>query len=347
MQGINLKQQKNLSMKLKTHNNKYNYSKTIYKSSKKDVIIICKKHGEFTTNAYGHIKGVGCQICSISKEQYQLTEFIRSLNFNIKSNDRKIIVPYELDIWIKSHNLAIEFNGNFYHSYNRIETTKERNKHKHKADLTHEKEISLLQIASHEWNNNKNLIKSMIKHRLGLSNRIYARKCTIQKIDNKITSKFFTVSHISGHRHAKIAYGLYYNDELVSAINFNPIKNNYEIIRYASLPGLTIVGGLSKLLTRFIKDHKPNSIMTFVDRRYGNGIGYKKFGFELMSITKPGYIYLHSNCQPAGSRIKFQKHKLQNKLKLFDPLLTEAQNMFNNKYRRMWDAGHYKLIRHL
>lgn len=45
------------------HNFKYDYSKSVYKSYKDDVIIICPVHGEFIQNARTHMRGNGCMKC--------------------------------------------------------------------------------------------------------------------------------------------------------------------------------------------------------------------------------------------------------------------------------------------
>ena len=45
------------------HNNKYNYSKTIYKGALKKVCIICPEHGEFWQTANSHLQGCGCKKC--------------------------------------------------------------------------------------------------------------------------------------------------------------------------------------------------------------------------------------------------------------------------------------------
>jgi hypothetical protein len=39
------------------------------------------------------------------------------------------------------------------------------------------------------------------------------------------------------------------------------------------------------------------------------------------------------------SRLKCQKHKLQNILETFDPSLTEWENLQLNDYDRIWDCG--------
>lgn len=51
------------------HGNKYDYSKTQYFGNKKDVLIICRVHGEFTQRADHHLKGCGCKFC-VEKEKH-------------------------------------------------------------------------------------------------------------------------------------------------------------------------------------------------------------------------------------------------------------------------------------
>jgi len=48
----------------KTHGDKYDYSKTIYKNLKGHVTVICKIHGEFDTIAGNHANGSGCPKCT-------------------------------------------------------------------------------------------------------------------------------------------------------------------------------------------------------------------------------------------------------------------------------------------
>ena len=50
------------------HNNKYDYSKSIYVNSKIKTTIICSKHGEFEQTPNSHLKGSGCPICYREKD---------------------------------------------------------------------------------------------------------------------------------------------------------------------------------------------------------------------------------------------------------------------------------------
>ena len=49
----------------KVHNSKYDYSKTVYKSGKTKVTIICRIHGDFKITPNSHLRGVGCSSCAI------------------------------------------------------------------------------------------------------------------------------------------------------------------------------------------------------------------------------------------------------------------------------------------
>ena len=78
------------------HNNKYDYSKVKYKSTKLKVIIICPIHGEFEQTAEEHMRGCGCIKCKYilntikfieranlihnNKFDYSKTEFITTKN---------------------------------------------------------------------------------------------------------------------------------------------------------------------------------------------------------------------------------------------------------------------------
>jgi len=46
------------------HNNKYDYSKVVYKNCTTKVTVICPIHGEFTQEPHEHLRGNGCPECA-------------------------------------------------------------------------------------------------------------------------------------------------------------------------------------------------------------------------------------------------------------------------------------------
>jgi hypothetical protein len=57
-----------------------------------------------------------------------------------------------------------------------------------------------------------------------------------------------------------------------------------------------------------------------------------------MLYSEPSYYYIESRIK-LSSRMKYQKHKLKNLLEVFNPEMTEWQNMAANGYDRIWDRG--------
>ena len=58
------------------HGDKYDYSKSVYTTSKAKVTIICPKHGEFEQDAHAHSGGKGCKKCSDDEQVYTRDEII-------------------------------------------------------------------------------------------------------------------------------------------------------------------------------------------------------------------------------------------------------------------------------
>ena len=62
---------------IKIHGDKYNYSKTIYKTARQKVTIICPKHGEFEQLANAHLQGEGCFQCERERRAKSTENFIK------------------------------------------------------------------------------------------------------------------------------------------------------------------------------------------------------------------------------------------------------------------------------
>ena len=54
----------------------------------------------------------------------------------------------------------------------------------------------------------------------------------------------------------------------------------------------TVVGGMSKILSHFLKLTDASTIMSYVDRDISNGKSYETVGFELIGNTGPSYWYV-------------------------------------------------------
>ena len=153
---------------------------------------------------------------------------------------------------------------------------------------------------------------------------------------------------MQGVDNSSVRLGLFYENELISAMTFGKSrydkKVQYEMYRFCNKLNTNIVGGASKLFSFFVNTYDPQSIISYSDRRYFDGILYVKLGFKFIQNTTPNYFYIFNNYTTLKSRISFQKHKLKKILPIFDPLLTEWENMKNNGFDRIWDCGNGKWV---
>jgi hypothetical protein len=327
------------------HGDLYDYSKTDYINSNVRTKIICSKHGEFSQLPLSHLNGNGCPKCSaiISKGHKEIIDFIDRKNAII--NCKNVIGPYEIDIFIPKLNIGVEYNGLYYHSFNSIESKDQKFYHYNKTFFAINKGIQLLQVFEDEWIYKKDIVKSIINSKLNKNNKIYARNCSVVDVNSKEFFDFCDLNHIQGSLNSRIKLGLIYNNELICVMGFN-VHNKYcyECTRFCNKLNFNVIGGASKLFKHFVKRFNPESVLTYADRRYSNGNLYVKLGFDLVGITNPGYFYVKGNKK--YSRNKFQKHKLEKVLSKYNKNNSEAINMFNNGYRRLWDSGHYKFVWH-
>ena len=110
--------------------------------------------------------------------------------------------------------------------------------------------------------------------------------------------QFFEENHLEGDVKSKISFGLFLKDELVAAISLRiPFHKSYEktieIARFASKIDTHVNGGLSKLIKKCVtwaRQSDFTSILSYVDTRFGTGIGYKTCGFvETGEMTSPRF----------------------------------------------------------
>jgi len=100
----------------KIHNNKYDYSKSIYTFARNKILIICPTHGEFSQTASSHLKS-GCPKCSnwISKME---SNWLDSLGISIEFRQKLLFIDkkrIKVDAFVPETNTVYEFWGDYWH----------------------------------------------------------------------------------------------------------------------------------------------------------------------------------------------------------------------------------------
>ena len=264
-------------------------------------------------------------------------------NGKILLNQRNIIPPNELDIYIPDKKLAIEFNGNYWHST----VFKDKKYHQNKSVLCGRKHIHLLHIFEYEWKTNKDKIKKLIRHYLCEQHVVYARKTEVRIIDNAEAENFCNEYHLQGGIKSSINLGLFHEDKLISVLTMGKSRFDsayeYEILRQCTMDGIIVQGGLSKLLSYIKSNTSINSIVSYINLSKFYGVSYLNAGFKLTpdKFTDPGYVWVNNDCSVV-TRYQAQKHKLVEK-GLGSVNETENEIMERLGYYKVYDSGNIKL----
>lgn len=154
---------------------------------------------------------------------------------------------------------------------------------------------------------------------------VYARNCEVRRIDRAVSSVFLDACHRMGSASCRYGYGLFIKrrtgaseavlpgGELVAVATFSSLRRwkkengvvaSCEWIRYASLPGIRVVGGMGKLLDAFVEDVRPDDIMTYADLGWSDGASYRRLWFKEDGIVeKPGFRCLKFRLQTGIRKI--------------------------------------------
>lgn len=265
--------------------------------SQKIIEVECSGCKERFTGSLRSLQHGKCFRCSPggSIAQEELAKWIESLGVNVKRNDRSVLDNgMELDIYVPSKGVAVEYNGLYWHSHmNRSPAY-----HSNKTYTASRMKIKLVHVFEDEWREKSDIVKSIIISCLGASTRnVGARKCELRQITSSERKKFFDENHLDGDTKSTIAWGLFFQGDIVYALSlrkpFHKRDSTMEVARCCPKIMHNVPGGLSRLVNaskKWCKESKIETLMTYVDTRIGgSGKGYIMAGFKESSRTPPRF----------------------------------------------------------
>lgn len=250
-----------------------------------------------------------------TKSKYEeLVEYqLQALGVEYLKNHRKALSGLEIDFFIPSRNLGIEINPNSTHNSNKYAvercgfgSPKQPSYHFHKYTEAKKRGIKLLQLFEYDLEPEtfQNITWPRLKSQiLGYDRKVYARQTTIRKINTKDARKFINTYHAQGYTGAKDKYGMYVGTELVAVATFGKMQNgSIELKRLAYKTGIQIVGGTSKFIAHYFRQHpRVQDLYSFSDNNYGDGRSYDAAGAEFIRETGPSLIFI----SPTNSKDRY------------------------------------------
>lgn len=161
--------------------------------------------------------------------------------------------------------------------------------------------LSEKQVA-HQFTKLCNRIKALS----GAAQVFFARQTICARVDKKVAIDFLDEHHIQIPLPGKYRYGLFLNGELVSLAVFSggrkmshkrPGYRSFELIRFCHKGDLLIVGGLSKLISKFITEFDPDDIMTYVDLNWAQQSSLTEINFTEAGRLPESYTWISGHRQ--------------------------------------------------
>lgn len=266
-----------------------------------------------------------------SKLEKSIVEYIRSFyNGQIIENDRSVISPKELDIYLPEKKLAIEIDGDKWHGCNDITLFKDLlKKAGEKQTLCNNLGIRLITIKECDYLDRPEVFKRFLIDAIGNRTRIFARQCDIREISKEDAYNFCEYYHVNGYRNGSIKYGLFYKNDLVCVAVFgrHP-KYEWECIRLCYKTGISIIGGWEK-----IQKHFGRKFLHYVNLQYFMGTNVTGIGFRFLKND----IILSRNTLQKNTQIK----KYCNN---YNENLSDIENCINNGFTVIYDCGNDRRI---
>lgn len=335
------------------------FGESEYNGNDKKYEFLCQKCG---SQFEGSIRNGSVPVCrncnprntSTSRHE-DLIESWLSSHASVVRGNRSVLGGKELDLLLPEHGVAVEVNGLFWHS--ELGGGKGRSYHTGKTEACESEGIKLVHVFGDEIRNKPEVVKSRLKHELGISEQtVGARECEAVEVEPGRKNEFLNANHLQGQDRSNVKLGLESGKELVAIATFTRPRlalnqtEGWEISRFCTRSGWHVHGGFGKLLAEFRRLKNPDKIVSFADRRWTSTTEssvYDALGFELANKTDPNYWYLTTNYKERKHRFGFRRSVLPEKLDSFDPDLSEWENMQKAGRDRIWDCGNMKYVLNL
>ena len=168
------------------------------------------------------------------------------------------------------------------------------------------------------WRNSGPAVRAMMRVRMGQGLRVFARNCEVRAVTPEAAASFLQRNHVYGSARARYRLGLFRirstgNAEagmdqtpgMVAVATFSDGRRredgtvSYEWVRYASVQGVRVVGGMGRLLDAFVAtvgDGTPMDVMTYADLEWYDGRSYLRLGFKPCGDRAPVWFLCRPGC---------------------------------------------------
>ena len=243
------------------------------------------------TEEYRHHKNF--RISKINKKFANLLECN-----NIKYESEFAIGYKSYDFHIIDTNILIEINPSYTHNivgnhWNRHGI--DANYHLQKTQIA--KEAGFRCIHIWDWDDWNKILDIILPKK-----KIYAKQLKIYKLNYDVSKDFIQKYHLQGNcRGQVLCVGLVdeIENKIYEVMTFGKSRYNksfsIELLRFCSLRGYTVVGGVSKLFKFVTNAYDLSNVITYCDASKFTGEVYNRLGMSLINTTRPQLNWSNGN----------------------------------------------------
>lgn len=226
----------------------------------------------------------------VSKINRQFAERLNNQGIETEFEFRLDTRSYDLKL--KDSNVLIEIDPTYTHNIigNHWCDGIDKYYHRDKSQLAEENGYRCIHVF--DWDDLEKVVQLLTKP----TRRVFARKCTIYRLNKNVGDEFLQHYHIQGTCRGQLLYlGLVHEGELLQVMTFGRSRfdKNYdvELLRLCTKPGVIVVGGASKLFSYATNEYGLSKIISYCDRAKFNGDVYTRIGMKFKRVTPPQEIW--------------------------------------------------------
>lgn len=285
-----------------------------------------------------------------SKPELEIMEFIKSFGIDCVHRDRSVLNGRELDIYVPSKKIAIEYNGNYWHTDKYIESTK----HHDKMIACLNRGVRLVQIFEDEFVYRKEAVFNELKLLLGVfveEQKGIETKYDVKFIDRNTAMSFLNHYSVFGFVPSTLYVGAFNGADLVTVMSFSKERaslDTWRLTRAAMNANYSCQGVCETMFNFFLQNNDCSEIKVFADRRWTideeNNI-YRELGFEFERYIKPQYTFFNQkvNRYARFNVASFRKKELSRKYG-FSSEMTRDEMLKALGYCKIYDCGKIQYV---
>lgn len=282
-----------------------------------------------------------------SKAEAAVAAFIASLGQII---ERQVRLPSNkvLDVLVRDAKIGVEYCGLFWHNEASPEPRGPRY-HADKMKSARSAGWRLVTIFEDEWVSHRVAVEGRLRAIFNACDAsVGARKCQVNEIEASEARAFLAQHHLQGASGREtLTLGLRLDDQLISVMTFGPHhRQGREVAvlsRFATIGGLRIIGGASRLLAAALPQLRAaghRTLVSWSDNRWSEGGVYTALGFALEAELPPDYSYVDMK----NPKARISKQSQQKRLTECPKDLTEKQWATQRGLARIWDCGRKRWV---